>query len=241
MSTPLPPPPATTSRLRFATALTPAAALPFVASLGYFVLFADSRAVQLLYSGSKVFTLLWPLVADRFILRHSLTLSRVRIAHHLRAVPLGFAVGLLIAAGMWLLAIGPLAPLVTSATPRIQAKVTALGVAEHFVTYALVISVLHSLLEEYAWRWFLFGRLRQCVSPASAHILAALAFSAHHVVVTAQFFGLAWGFVLGGCVGIGGAVFSWLYQRQGSLIGAWIAHIFADLAIMAVGYRVLFG
>lgn len=33
---------------------------------------------------------------------------------------------------------------------------------------------------------------------------------------------------------------SLLYQRQGTLAGAWACHLAADLGIMGIGYRLLF-
>jgi membrane protease YdiL (CAAX protease family) len=42
-------------------------------------------------------------------------------------------------------------------------------------------------------------------------------------------------------VGAGGAVWSWLYHRTGSIYSPWISHLIIDAAIMAVGYDLLYG
>jgi membrane protease YdiL (CAAX protease family) len=222
-------------------ALVPAGILPFVSSLFYFVFSSQSQYTQLIYTGTKVFTLVWPLFAVTVLLAEPLPRLRFRWGLHARAVPLGAVVGFAIAAGMLLLARGPLAPLLTESAPRIKAKAQTMGIVAYYVPFALGLSILHSLLEEYAWRWFLFGQLSKRVSNLGAHGIAAIAFSAHHVVIATQFFGLGWGFALGACVAVGGVLFSWLYQRQGTLVGAWVAHILADLAIMLTGYGVLYG
>ena len=43
------------------------------------------------------------------------------------------------------------------------------------------------LLEEYYWRWFLFGGLRRSMPVAAAVVLSSLAFTAHHVILLATF------------------------------------------------------
>jgi membrane protease YdiL (CAAX protease family) len=110
-----------------------------------------------------------------------------------------------------------------------------------FLALALFYSVIHSWLEEYYWRWFVFGWLKRHLGPWPAIVLASLAFMAHHVIVLAvyfpgvtKFFTLALPLSLG--VAIGGGVWCWLYHKTGSLYAAWISHMLIDAAIMAIGY-----
>ena len=70
------------------------------------------------------------------------------------------------------------------------------------------ISILHSLLEEYYWRWFIFGELKQYVPLVMAITLSSLAFMAHHVIVLyvflpGEFLTAVVPFSL--CIGVGGA------------------------------------
>ena len=74
---------------------------------------------------------------------------------------------------------------------------------------------------------------------SAAAILGSIAFAAHHLVVTAQFFPFAFAFFLSICVGIGGMLWCWLYHRQGTLAGAWISHLIADAGLMTVGHYLL--
>jgi membrane protease YdiL (CAAX protease family) len=113
-----------------------------------------------------------------------------------------------------------------------------------FIALAVFLSVFHSLLEEYYWRWFVFGYLRRYLRLFWAITLASLGFMAHHVIVLAvyfpgRFWTLALPFSLG--VAIGGAFWAWLYERTGSLVAPWLSHMLIDLAIMAVGYEMLAG
>ena len=59
-----------------------------------------------------------------------------------------------------------------------------------------------------------------------------------HELIPNHFFSATLPFSVG--VAFGGLVWAWWYERSGSLAGPWVAHIFADLGIMAVGYDLLY-
>ena len=70
--------------------------------------------------------------------------------------------------------------------------------------------------------------------------IASLAFASHHLVVLSEYFPPGWTALLGACVAVGGGVWCLMYERQRTLTGAWISHVVVDLAILWVGYRLLF-
>jgi membrane protease YdiL (CAAX protease family) len=113
-----------------------------------------------------------------------------------------------------------------------------------YVLLAAFLTVIHSLLEEYYWRWFVFGWLRRQVPLPTAIMVSSLGFMAHHVIILAVFLP---GYFLSAvvpfslCVAGGGAFWAWLYDRTGSLYAPWVSHLLVDAAIMAVGYELLFG
>lgn len=119
-------------------------------------------------------------------------------------------------------------------------KIASFGVDSlaAYVTLALFYAAIHSLLEEYYFRWFVFGQLARWTSAGWAVGISSVGFAAHHVPVLAHYFtwtsALTWLFVAG--VAIGGAVWAWLYQRQGSLWGPWLSHAIVDAAIFVIGY-----
>jgi membrane protease YdiL (CAAX protease family) len=111
-----------------------------------------------------------------------------------------------------------------------------------FVGLAVFVVTAHSLLEEYYWRWFVFGGLRQFLSLVPAIVLSSLAFMAHHVIVLYVYlpnrlltavlpFSLA--------IAVGGAVWAWLYDRSGSLLAPWLSHLLIDAAIFVIGWDLL--
>lgn len=215
--------------------------LPFAGALLYFVWLSEHPAARLIYGGTKTFTLLWPVVSIAFITRTGWPKVDLRSRTHWRALPWGILVGLGVGALMWALMATPVGEMVMTSAPKIRAKAQTLGVLEHYWTFALFLSLIHSLLEEYYWRWFVFGNLRRVVPAIAAHLLAGAAFAAHHVVVTTQYFPFGWGLLLGGLVGVGGVLWSTMYERQGTLAGAWMCHVVVDLGILSIGHRLLFG
>jgi membrane protease YdiL (CAAX protease family) len=61
---------------------------------------------------------------------------------------------------------------------------------------------------------------------------------AHHVILLATYFGWSspWTYAFSLAVAVGGAVWAWLYERSGSLVGPWLSHLVVDAAIFLVGY-----
>jgi hypothetical protein len=118
-----------------------------------------------------------------------------------------------------------------------------LNTPARYLLLAAFMSVVHSLLEEYYWRWFVFGGLRRCLPGSVAIVVSSLAFMAHHVIILVSYFPgnlpMALVFSLG--VAVGGAVWAWLYGRYQSLYAPWMSHLLIDAAIMAVGYDIAFG
>jgi uncharacterized protein len=160
---------------------------------------------------------------------------------------LGIAFGLLVGAGMaalywaglrnWLAATG------AATMIRIKIEEFRAGSPIRYAALALFLAVAHSLMEEYYWRWFVFGRLRRLVTLPAAVGLSSLAFMAHHVIVLGRFFpNDFWSAVvpLSLCIAAGGGFWAWLYQRSGSVYAPWVSHLLVDAAILAVGYDLVF-
>ncbi len=158
---------------------------------------------------------------------------------------LGAAFGLLVAAAMATLYFGLLQPAGTFVEPAkaVREKVAAFGASSPpaYLLLAVFYSAIHSLLEEYYWRWFVFGQLRRGCKLPLAIGLSSAAFALHHILVLAIYFGwhspLTW--LFSGGVVIGGAVWAWLYARTGSLYAPWLSHALVDAAIFAIGYDLI--
>jgi membrane protease YdiL (CAAX protease family) len=160
----------------------------------------------------------------------------------------GLAFGLLTTAGMLLLYHTWLKGTPTfGATPDlVRQKLSEFGLTSlaAFVLFAVFLSIIHSLAEEYYWRWFVFGRLRGHISFTPAMLLSSLGFMSHHVIVLAVYLpGYFWVAVvpLSLCIAFGGAVWAWFYERTGTIWAAWLSHLVIDVAIMLIGYDMVYG
>lgn len=129
---------------------------------------------------------------------------------------------------------------------RVAQKVAEFGTATpaRFLALAAFLSVAHSLFEEYYWRWFVYARLRQWLPFLPAALLSGITFSSHHLFVLdyylpGRFWSAAVPFTLG--IAIGGMFWAWLFEQTRSIVGPWLSHMIVDAAIMAVGYKMIFG
>lgn len=220
--------------------IVPAMVLPFVASLFYFVFFSENTFSRYLYSFTKLFTLVWPLVCYLFIFKQGFPKVSFKSPTHLKSLPFGIIVGILISFLIFGLMKTPMGEIVSASSEKIMEKVVSLGILDSYWVFAIFLSVIHSLIEEYYWRWFVYGQLRSVLNPIAAHALAALSFAAHHFVIVSQFFPTVWAILFGFAIAGGGLIWSLMYERQKSLFGIWISHMIVDLAIMWVGYRLIF-
>jgi len=234
---------ALTPRTRILICVLPAMALPFVGALLYFIFLLGSPIGRAIYGATKLFTLVWPVVAVWAVEKQPLTRQEIGLTRFVRSIPLGFLSGLVIAAVMiglyqWTV----LGDHVRFHRAMIREAVEKLGLRTPaiYVIFGVFLAGFHSLLEEYFWRWYVFSRLSRVFSVPVAYGLASLAFAGHHYVVLSAYFP-AWAVVLfGTSVGIGGGFWCWLYRRQASLVGAWASHLVVDAAILIIGYQLLF-
>ena len=112
-----------------------------------------------------------------------------------------------------------------------------------FALLGVFYTVVHSFLEEYYWRWFVFKRLLSHTPLWIAVAVSSLGFMAHHVVLMTTFLG--WdsplAYLISAMVAIGGAFWAVLYRNSRKLIYPWLSHMIVDAAIFALGYMLLFG
>jgi len=168
------------------------------------------------------------------------------VAPHGIWLGVGAGVGLAIAAAMAAIYFAAMKPagLFTAPAAAITAKVNSFGAGSAllFALLGLFYSLLHSLLEEYYWRWFVFGELTRWRPWTQAAAISSLAFAAHHVLVLAHYFGpaapLTWLFTA--AVAAGGTIWAWIYWRSGCLWSVWLSHALVDAAIFALGYDIVF-
>jgi len=180
------------------------------------------------------------------LIRRQMTMSDTEFGKMpARAWLYGTAFGVATACTMFALYHGWLkqTPLFAIATVQIREKVSSLGLASpgSFILLGTAYVLIHSLLEEYYFRWFVFRGLNELVRFRWAVLISSLGFMAHHIIVLAQYFGVTspatW--IFSSCVAVGGAVWAWLYRRTGTLYVPWFSHALIDAGIFAIGFGML--
>jgi membrane protease YdiL (CAAX protease family) len=221
---------------------------PFFLTLTYFVLLTGSPVIvqKIVYGIGKIFQFTLPVFWVGVICREPWLVRR----WNARGFAEGIAFGIFIAVAMVLLYffyLGLPEQLLGKDTPAslaIITKMNGLGITngQQFFLLGVFYSLIHSGLEEYYWRWFVFGRLRRGWSWFFAAIISSLGFTAHHILLLGTYFGytspFCWLGSLG--VGVGGLYWAWLYKRSDSIWGAWIGHGFIDAAIFIIGFSICF-
>ncbi|MBN1556935.1 MAG: CPBP family intramembrane metalloprotease, partial [Lentisphaerae bacterium] len=214
----------------------------FLAALFYFWLCPDAAASRWAYWGVKVFLVAWPLVMGMTLLRgRPAQLRRRGRRRYGRAAGWGLLTGL----GMALLILAvmqtPLGDLVRDRAGAMRERARHLGILRYYGFFAVFLALAHSLIEEYYWRGFVYRRARALLSRPVATGLASIAFASHHVIVTGRLLSWPLGVLAGAGIALAGAVWCAQYERHRTLLAPWLSHLLADIAVMAVGGRILFG
>lgn len=219
--------------------LAVAIVFPSFATWLYFTQLGGHPASRPAYAITKFAQFTLP-IAWLWWVRKSWPLSWVR--PQWRDVAEGLALGLTVTFGGLAIYYGYLrgGPLLGTAPRELTGKLSGFGIrhAGQYLALAMFYSCVHSLLEEYYWRWFVFSGLRRYVPIAAAVAISSLSFMAHHVLLIGHFlngYGPAtW--LLSGAIAIGGAIWACQYQRTGALWAPWIGHLVIDAGLMWIGY-----
>lgn len=205
-------------------------------------LFGAPGAVgSLLWAFAKLWFLLGP--ALWFLLKERQPISWSPLAPNLRlaGISAGFVTGIVMAstivAGYWWFGKGQFDP-----APMRELLATAgLTSPQRYLMMAAYWTLFNSLVEEYAFRWFLYRQSEQLLSARKAVLLAALIFMVHHSIALSAY--VPWQLNLLGSLGVlmAGVIWSVLYARYRSIWPGYISHILADIAVFAIGYDALFG
>ncbi len=211
--------------------------IQLIGSYIYFIAFDGMAIAHIPYTLTKILVLVWPIVWILYKWKHSKDREQKR--HRQASLLLGGVFGIFVTFLMFFI-LANWYGYFTSFSGVIQSKASDLNVLNHFVFFALFLSIIHSAIEEYYWRWFIFGGLQIKLSPVKAAIIASIGFTSHHVIILSQFFdiGITMLFSLG--VFLGGLVWCYIYKKTNSLLGSWISHVLVDLAIMSIGYILIF-
>lgn len=160
-----------------------------------------------------------------------------------RLFKIGIGFGLLVFAAMlflyfWTSMTGGILAPESSAAVKISKKILGFGINNLalLILLGMFYSIIHSGLEEYYWRWFVFGRMKQHCPWLVAAVVSSLGFMSHHVIIMGTYFGYDSAACIAGSLGVavGGFFWCYLYQKSGSIWEAWTSHGVIDAAIFTV-------
>lgn len=217
--------------------------LPSIVTWAYFVASSEFSAQiqQVAYGLGKLAQLLLPILVVMWA-------ADLKFSFHWpnsKGMVLGVVFGLLVVGlmfGIYHLRMTE-HPMLDSLRKNILAKVTGFGVDAgwKFLVMGLWYSVLHSLFEEYYWRWYVFPLCQRQFSLWPAIVISSLGFMLHHILVLGFYLGWdSWfTYQISICIAIGGGFWAWLYKKTGSLYPAWISHGIVDAGIFTLGYLIV--
>lgn len=217
-------------------AILPALFFQLIGALFYFVLFADTSFSHVIYFGTKVLIVVWPL----FFLSH---IKSFHWPFWKGEMKKSLWVGLL--SGLGFIAFAVATYLLfhdfwLGFSPKIKEAAADLNVIEHYILFSFFLSVIHSFIEEYYWRWFVLNGLMLKFKKSTAMVLSSLAFVSHHFIVVLVFSN--WALALLASFGIFLMALFWChcYLKTKTLSGIWLSHFLADLVLMSIGYLLIF-
>ncbi|MEK9160225.1 MAG: type II CAAX endopeptidase family protein [Patescibacteria group bacterium] len=192
----------------------------------------DSGFSQWIYTATKILLVLWPLLWLPSIRKHFTAWQSKG----------GLWVGILLGI-LELSLIGLVLSFMdlSTLTAVVTEKAAAFGLLTpaFYILFAIFFSLLHSLLEEYYWRWFVFRGLMLKMNWIPAALLGSAAFAGHHYFVLSEFFSLPLTLLFGTAVGVAGFIWCALYKKYQTLWPSYISHIFVDAVLMVIGYTIL--
>jgi membrane protease YdiL (CAAX protease family) len=215
----------------------------------YFVLLQDNQASvqQTAYAIGKIAQFVLPIglvwFCDRAFFKNNKFMGLGKLSPQNELVGIGF--GIFVGVAMLAIYFGFLSSTEIAAglIEKVKEKTVGIGIDTtwKYAGLGVFYAICHSFLEEYYWRWFVFGNLRERISLPWAIVISSLGFMAHHVILLTVFLGVTspLAYLFAGAVGIGGAFWAWLYHRSGSLLAPWTSHLIVDAGIFTLGYLLI--
>ena len=211
------------------TLLLPAPVIGIVASLNF------GSVGQGIWFVMKVWLIAMPVLWLLFIDKEKLSWS----PSPLRGIVVGAIWSIPVGCAIWLLYSYCLEPYVDKEGVRQQIKLFGLTTPVMFWSFAIMISFINALMEEYVWRWFVYTKCKTVAGPIKGIMLAAFFFTAHHVIVIWNFGDVSIVAIGSVAIFIAGCLWCCLYQKYTSIWPAYISHVVADLAVFTIAWKIL--
>ena len=218
------------------TALALLLPAPPLGVLAGMVFWPDTAAGKGLFFVSKLWILAIPLWWRIFAEKKRLSLSRPKRGGFAAAAGLGVLIAMIIL--VFYSTLGRM--LIDPQRLKDMAAETGLNKLPVYLTGAIYWITINSVLEEYVWRWFVVEKFANLLPNRGAIAASALGFTVHHIFAMQIYFSPLVTAAAAVGIWIGGACWSWCYLRYRSIWPGYLSHAIVDLAIFAIGYRLIF-
>jgi len=116
------------------------------------------------------------------------------------------------------------------------AKLYPLTIKDYFAVGAVII-LINPIMEEFFWRGYVFRKYHERFGGG---LWLGVFFAFHHIIIFAQWFEPLPLMIASFGLAAVGVFFNFLYTRTQNLYACWSCHAFADIAIVWIGYQLLF-
>ena len=116
----------------------------------------------------------------------------------------------------------------------------SIGVSRRNLLFVgIYISLVNSLLEEYFFRGVAFLTLKKKTNRVFAYCFSSLVFALYHVAVIRGWFDLPVYILLIFSLAVAGVIFNLFGEKTNSILPSWFVHMFANFAIIIIGFLIL--
>ena len=105
-----------------------------------------------------------------------------------------------------------------------------------YLLVGLSISFLNPIMEEFYWRGFLYRKYAE----KGGGLWVGILFALHHYIIFNAWFPALPLWIATAGLAVVGVGFNWLYKQTGNLYACLSTHVAADVAIILIGYTILF-
>lgn len=106
-----------------------------------------------------------------------------------------------------------------------------------YLAVSLVITLVNPIMEEFFWRGYIFRKYHERYGGG---FWLGIFFAIHHIIIFAKWFEpLPLAIASFGLAAVG-VFFNFLYSKTNNIYACWACHAFADIAIILIGWKLLF-
>lgn len=106
----------------------------------------------------------------------------------------------------------------------------------NFLWVAIYISFVNSFLEEFFFRGFSFLTLKKYTSRKFAFFFSSAVFALYHIAMMIGWFGMPVVLLSLSGLFVGGLLFNFCDEKEGSIYVSWLIHMFANFATNTIGF-----